>query len=118
MQQGPEAAWRAHLAEGRFMIQRDPATGEHRFPPCTAATGGGPLEWVPAAGGGTVYSVTVVRPRPPAEPYNVVLVDLDEGVRVMSRVEGVEAGAVRIGLRVAAHVGEQDGAPVLLFHPA
>ena len=41
-----------------------------------------------ASGAGTVYSVTVVHPRPPDEPYNVVLVDLAEGPRMMSRVVG------------------------------
>jgi hypothetical protein len=54
------------------------------------------LEWRISAGSGTVYSVTWLHPRD-AEPYNVALIDLDEGFRMMSRVEGDE---VTIGQRV------------------
>ena len=41
--------------------------------------------------------------------YHVCLVDLDEGVRVFSRVEGVAPEAVTIGLRVRARVLVTDG---------
>lgn len=48
---------------------------------------------------GTVYATTVVRPRG-EPPRNVVLVDFDDGVRRMGRVEGLPPEEVRIGLRV------------------
>ncbi len=66
---GPEAEFRAHLAAGRFMIQRSASTGVHVFHPRVAAprTGESDLEWVEASGRGTVYASTVVRVRPPAE---------------------------------------------------
>lgn len=67
-------------------------------------------ETVTSAGAGVVYATTVVH-RPDEEPYNVCLVDLDEGVRAMGRVEGLEPTEVTIGLRVQAHVGD-DGVPV------
>ena len=51
--------------------------------------------WRVSAGLGTVYATTVVRTRG-GEAYNVVLVDLDEGFRMMSRV----VGGGRIGQRV------------------
>ena len=117
---GPEASWRAALAEGRFMLQRSLSDGTYVFPPRTMApgTGADDLEWVEASGNGSVYSVTVISPKPPLEPYNVVLVDLDEGPRVMSRIEGVAAADVKIGMRVQARIGEEAGAPILLFDPA
>lgn len=75
------------------------------------------MQWRIAQGTGTVYATTVVRPRD-AEPYNVALIDLDEGFRMMSRVEGVAAHEVRIGLRVTAKmVEESDGVTRPVFWP-
>jgi uncharacterized OB-fold protein len=62
---------------------------------------------------GVVYATTVVRPRG-EEPYNVCLVDLDDGVRVMGRVEGLAPQDVTIGLRVQGRAGE-DG--VVVYDP-
>jgi hypothetical protein len=80
-------------------------------------TGCTDLEWVEPSGNGTVYSVTIVRQKPPASDYNVVLVDLAEGPRVMSRVEGAESKAVRIGMAVKARVVRENDTPVLVFEP-
>ena len=117
---GPEAAWRSALAQGRFMLQKSVSDGAYIFPPRTMApgTGADDLTWVEAAGSGSVYSVTVISPKPPLEPYNVVLVDLDEGPRVMSRIDGIAAQDVTIGMRVRARIGEEAGTPILLFGPA
>jgi len=62
---------------------------------------------------GVVHATTVVRPRG-EEPYNVCLVDLDNGVRVMGRVEGLAPQDVTIGLRVQGRAGE-DG--VVVYDP-
>jgi uncharacterized OB-fold protein len=70
-------------------------------------------ESVASAGRGAVYSTTVVH-RPGEEPYNVCLVDLDEGVRVMGRVTGLAPGEVTIGLRVQAAI---DGEGVVVYEP-
>jgi uncharacterized OB-fold protein len=67
-------------------------------------------ETVTSAGAGVVYATTVVHRRG-EEPYNVCLVDLDEGVRAMGRIEGLEPTEVTIGLRVQARIGD-DGVPV------
>jgi uncharacterized OB-fold protein len=116
----PEAHWRTALAQGRLLLQRSQSSGAYVFPPRVMApgTGADDLVWVAAAGGGTVYAVTVISPKPPAAPYNVVLVDLDEGPRVMSRVEGVAAQDVTIGMRVKARIGTEEAVPILLFDPA
>jgi hypothetical protein len=63
---------------------------------------------------GVVYATTVVH-RPDEEPYNVCLVDLDEGVRVMGRVEGLAPAEVTIGLRVQAR-SANDG--ITVYDPA
>lgn len=113
----PETHWRAALTEGRLLLQRARDSGATFFPPrlVEPGTGDATLDWVEASGLGTVYSVTLISPKLPAEPYNVVLVDLDEGPRLMSRVTG--PGEVTIGLRVRARI-EQGDEPILLFDPA
>jgi uncharacterized OB-fold protein len=114
----PEKQFLEFLAAGRFMIQRSPGSGRHVFYPRVAepGTGATDLEWVEASGLGTVYATTVVRQRPPAADYNLVLVELDEGVRMMSRVEGVKPEAVRIGMRVQARVVASPE-PLVVFDP-
>ncbi|MFC0302839.1 Zn-ribbon domain-containing OB-fold protein [Rhizorhabdus histidinilytica] len=116
----PEAEWRAHLAEGRFMIQRSRSTGGHVFYPriVEPGTGADDLEWVEASGKGVVHAVTVVRKKDPADSYNVVLVDLAEGPRLMSRIDGADVDAVRIGMDVAARIVQEGDKPLLVFVPA
>jgi len=118
---GPEAQFRAFLAEGKFMIQRSVSTGAYVFYPRVAAPGSGArdLEWVAASGKGEVYSTTVVRNRPEkGGDYNVALIELAEGPRMMSRVVGVDPAAVTIGMKVRASIEELDGSPQVLFRPA
>ena len=113
---GPDAQYQAHLRAGRFMIQRSRSTGAHVFYPRIAAPGTGEtdLDWVPAAGTGTVYAITVNRTRDGA--YNIALIDLDEGPRMMSRVDGVET--VPIGTRVRARIATLPDGPAVVFDVA
>ena len=102
---GPEIAFQKHLTSGRFMLQRGVTSGSWvYYPRAVAPLTGEDLEWVEASGLGTVYSTTVVRKRPPEPSSNIALIDLDEGPRMMSRVEGVDPGEVRIGMRVRARI--------------
>lgn len=60
------------------------------------------LEWVQASGKATVHSFTVIRRAPmecfaPKVPYVVALLDLEEGVRMMSNIVGDDALQVEIG---------------------
>jgi hypothetical protein len=68
--------------------------------------------WRVSAGRGTVYSTTVARPRG-SDAYNIALIDLDEGFRMMSRVVGRAPEDVTIGLRVrlAWEDGDEPEAP-------
>jgi uncharacterized OB-fold protein len=64
------------------------------------------LEFRPAAGTGAVYASSVMyKPAHPgmAEdvPYAVALIDLDEGVRMMSNVVGIDVDRITVGQRVA-----------------
>jgi uncharacterized OB-fold protein len=115
MRESPAAAFEAHCRARRLAYQVAP-DGSAIFPPRLAAPGtGAPLRWAVSAGRGAVYAATVVRRRG-EDPASVVLVDLDEGFRMMSRVEGLAPEDVTIGLRVAARFTEDDP-PVAFFVP-
>lgn len=71
------------------------------------------------SGQGTVYSTTVVRRKAEAGgDYNVALIDLKEGVRMMSRVEGISPEAVAIGMPVQATIIDGEGGKLVVFHLA
>lgn len=119
--EGPEARFRAFLAAGKFMIQRFRATGTCVFYPRTVnpGTGEADLEWVEASGEGVVYATTCTRrPADKGGDYNVALIDLAEGPRMMARVEGVTADQVQVGMKVRAKIGTLQGQPAILFEPA
>jgi uncharacterized OB-fold protein len=109
----PLAIFRDYLGKGQLAYQHDDEAGQAVFYPRVIGPGSGnsDLAWRISAGLGTVYAVTVISPRG-EPPYNVVLVDMDEGIRLMSRVEGLPAESVRIGMRVRARVhNPADGQP-------
>lgn len=116
----PEKEYFEHLQAGRFMIQKSRSTGGHVFYPRMAepGTGATDLEWVAASGRGTVYSSTAIRQKPPTPSYNVALVDLEEGPRMMSRIEGVAPEDVRIGMPVIARIVREGEQAVVVFDPA
>lgn len=111
---GPERQFHDFLAEGKFMIQRSKSSGNYNFYPRTLepGTGAADLEWVEASGDGVVYATTVNRQRPEkGGDYNICLIDLAEGPRMMCRVVGIEPADVKIGMKVKAKVdkiGDQD----------
>lgn len=113
----PHADYGAFLNQGRFMLQRCRRSGEYVHYPRVAAprTGSIDLEWVEASGRGVVYSTTVIRKKNPEENYNVALIDLEEGPRIMSRIIGIPPTDVKIGLSVRAEVLETDGKQLLVF---
>jgi uncharacterized OB-fold protein len=67
-----------------------------------------------ASGRGTVYATTTVRER--QGNYNISLIDLAEGPRMMSRVEGIAPEAVRIGMAVSARIA--DSPTRIVFEPS
>jgi len=110
---GPQAQYQAYLAQGRFMLQYSASSGQHLFYPRIAVPGSGAtdLEWVPASGLGTLYAITLNHSRQGS--YNIALVDLDEGPRMMSCLLGCETAA--IGSRLQAEIVELQGQPAVAF---
>jgi len=117
---GVQARHQAELAAGRFLIQKCDDCGQHIYFPREVCPhcGSGAVQFVTPSGLGTVYSVTTVRRKPDAGgDYNVCLIDLDEGVRLMSRVEISPADAVQVGQRVQARVVLEKDQGVVVFDP-
>lgn len=100
----PDRYWENSLTSGRLEYQHCLSCDApfHRPRLVCPVDGSRDWEWRPAHGNGSVYSVTsVVRPaRQHREdaPFQVALVELDEGVRVLARIEGE---TVEIGDRVS-----------------
>jgi uncharacterized protein len=73
------------------------------------------------AGTGSLYSYAVLHHPRSAQfdyPVLVALVDLDEGVRIVTNLVGIEPGDVRIGMRLSVEFEPtSDGATVPVFRP-
>jgi uncharacterized OB-fold protein len=108
--QSPLGVYLDHLERGELAYQFSLAAGRPVFFPRVLCpfTGSDRLEWRVSAGIGTVHATTVAHPAEGA-PYNVALIDCEEGFRMMSRVEEVAPDKVRIGLRVRFRVHRLGG---------
>jgi uncharacterized OB-fold protein len=119
---GAEKSYQEFLSAGSFRIQQCEQCKGYIFYPRVLCPdcGSSRLSWQISSGLGTVYSTTVTRRRKEAGgDFNVCLVDLDEGPRLMSRVEGVLPENVCIGMRVKARISvTQDAGFVIVFDPA
>jgi uncharacterized OB-fold protein len=101
------------LAAGRLLIQRCTQCGRLQHPPAPMCAGchGFAMGAIEASGRGTIHSFVVAHhpPLPPFEyPHVVVLVDLEEGTRLVSRLVGVAPDDVRIGMPVAVEFEKID----------
>ncbi|WNV11829.1 Zn-ribbon domain-containing OB-fold protein [Tardiphaga sp. 709] len=77
------------------------------------------LGWRDSAGTGEIYSITVQRAGAPTGfsehlPYVLIIVRLDEGVQLMSRLIGPDAETARCGDRVKVDFQDIAGADVTL----
>ena len=115
----PFGTYLEHCRKGELAYQVS-GNGKAVFYPRVVAPGSGSdhLEWRVSGGLGTVYATTVVYYRD-EPPLNVALIDLDEGFRMMSRVEDIDPLRVTIGLRVKVrmHEGDDKQPPYPVFFP-
>ena len=118
--ESPMTVYRGHLDNGELAYQYSIAANAAIFYPRVICpiTGSDQLEWRVSRGLGTVYAVTVVHSKD--SRHNVVLIDVDEGFRIMSRVDGIAPEEVKIGMRVKARIHAAEGsdtAPFPVFEP-
>lgn len=111
------------VAEGQLRVQQCGDCGAHQFYPRVVCKhcGSDHSQWVVASGRGQVASFSVVRRAVSADfeaPYVIALIDLEEGVRMMSHVIDIDPDQVVSGMAVTVvfrPVGGADIRPV--FRP-
>ena len=114
----------AFWARGELRLQRCHECHTWRHPPrfrC-AACGSVEFGWERASGRGHVFSWTIThRPVDPAfePPYAVVVVELEEGPRLVGNLAGIELTELRLDLPVVVElVAASDTIGLVTFRPA
>jgi len=92
-------------AEGRLLIQRCTACSTLRHPPAPVCIKCHSFDWdsVQASGRGSLYSFVVMHypvVAPFEHPNPIGLIELEEGVRLIAGLVGVEPGQLQIGQRL------------------
>jgi uncharacterized OB-fold protein len=115
----PEAVYQALLDSGVFAVHSCRSCGRAHYSPRVLCPycGSTDLGWQHSLGSGVVYSTSTVSRRG-ADSVAVVLVDVDEGFRLMSNVVGIAPDDVRIGMRVSVRIDARDGGAVPVFEVA
>ena len=101
------ATFWSKAAEGVLVVPRCTDCGRtfwHPRPRCPHC-GSGRVDWIRGSGKGTVHTFTVVRQSgdpyfKTKVPYVVAMIDLDEGVRIMTNVVDTPLAALAVGMRV------------------
>jgi uncharacterized OB-fold protein len=112
------------LREHKLLIQRCGGCGTLRNPPQPMCPRCRSLDWQPieSSGRGTVYSYVVPhQPRFPFfdYPYIVALIELAEGVRLVSNLTDIEPADVTVGMAVEVfYQAFDDDLVVHQFRPA
>lgn len=112
------------LRENKLLIQRCGDCGQLRHPPRPMCPHCRSLDWkaIESSGRGTVYSY--VMPHEPKfpffeYPYVVVLVELEEAVRLVSNLTGIDPDDVTPGMPVEVYYQTFDNELVLhQFRPS
>ena len=104
--------WEA-AEQHRLLIQHCPECDSYQFypRPFCIACGAGSVEWIETKGEATIYSMTTVHVQiAPVfnSPYIAAVVELDEGPRMLTNIEG---GSPGIGDRVKLAWRQRDDAP-------
>ena len=127
-----DSAFAAFLKQGQLKGSRCTACDAVFVPPrgmcplCHKAD----MQWTPMGGTGRLLAFTCIAIGPPwmtalgydrDHPYCSAVVELDEGPRVVARIEGVDTNRpedIRIGMRLVLQHVDSDGAPACpIFMP-
>lgn len=114
--------WEA-CERGEFLLQRCPRSGRWHWPAGADPETGSGLEWVAASGRGTIHTFTVIHKAYREEwadrvPYNVVVVELEEGPLFHSNLLDCASEDIRVGMSVElVFQRTQDGVNLPYFRP-
>ena len=110
------------VKRGAILVQQCDACGSLRQPPGPMCPECQSLDWHPKAmsGRGSVYAFILSKhpTRPDGDPRLVVLVELEEGVRMVSNLVEVDVADVRVGMPVQAIFRDVDCTTLPLFEVA
>ena len=118
--------WEA-AAEGRLVLQHCEDCGVTSYPPRSACPDCfGELAWRESDGAGSLYSYTLIHhPDPPGAvpdgetPVVGCIAELEEGVRIASRLVDCDPEVLELGMALAVTFAETpDGRTVPMFEPA
>jgi len=117
--------YRECARQGRLVFQRCQECGTFRHPPriLCAECASDRVSWVPSTGRGTIFSWTVTHQAPhPAfasqVPYAVVVVELEEGVRIVSGLRDLAPEHLELDLPVEVVLEEvAEGVPLPYVRP-
>ncbi|CCW13485.1 Zn-ribbon domain-containing OB-fold protein [Rhodococcus aetherivorans] len=110
--------WFAAAREGRLEIQRCSDCGALRHPPGPACPKCRSFKWdaVESSRRGTLHSWTVIHhPKDPSfdYPLAVGLIDLEEGIRIVADIAGVEHDRLQIGMELEVGFAEHAHGEIL-----
>jgi len=114
------------LKEGKFLLRHCNACGtDHYYPrPFCPSCWSDDVSWREASGRGKVYTYSVVHVNdlPPFNervPYVAAIVELDEGPRLMTNIEGVPFDELRADMAVVVEYKPiSDDVTIPVFRPA
>jgi hypothetical protein len=122
---GLNADFYRHLAAGTLCLRHCDACGLMHHPPryLCASCGSDNVGWAPASGRGRIFSWTVTH-RPvdpgwaPDLPWATVVVEMEEGPRLVGAWRGADPEVLRLDLPVRAEIEkENDQFALLYFSP-
>jgi len=93
--------------QGKFLLQQCSECHHYQFYPrlyCMQCSSNA-VDWIEASGQGVIYSFTIIYQNKSPEfvhdtPYNVAIVQLEEGPRLLSNIVDVEATELQVDLPV------------------
>jgi uncharacterized OB-fold protein len=122
---GLNAEFYQHLADGNLCLRHCDTCGVIHHPPkyLCAACGSEDVHWTPISGKGRIFSWTITH-RPidpgwaPDLPWATVVVEMDEGPRLVGAWRGASNDALRLDLPVRATLeNESESFALIYFSP-
>ncbi|QXW18272.1 OB-fold domain-containing protein [Comamonas aquatica] len=115
--ESPEGLFLAALDADSAKVQQCSECGKKFFQPRTHCPhcSSERYTWVPLTMAGSLHSFTNLPAKRESAAYNVVLVDMDDGFRMMSCCPGLELGMQSIGMRVSGWIDHDSVPPRIVF---
>ncbi|NKS54202.1 hypothetical protein GS500_14795 [Rhodococcus hoagii] len=112
------------LDRNELTTTRCTSCGVAQFPPRAACGACGvfdSFEWIESTGRGTIWTFGIFHkmyfPNFGPSPYNVAVVELDEGTKLITNIVGTTNAQLMIGMRVRAVFEDIEGHTAVRFQP-